>query len=57
MDVLHHKGFGCSAVYDKDFLRRDEIGVFWSKNGRNLDESGGFWSKNGQILDFSAELA
>ena len=31
MDVLHHKRFGCSAVYDKDFLRRDESSGFWAK--------------------------
>ena len=52
MDVLHHKMFGCSAVYDKDFLRRDEIGGFWAKNGQNLDESGDYWAKNGQNLIF-----
>ena len=28
MDVLCHKSFGCSNVYDKDFLRRDESGGF-----------------------------
>ena len=57
MDVLHHKRFGFSAVYDKDFLRRDEIGGFWAKNGKKLDERGGYWAKNGQNLIFSAELA
>ena len=30
MDVLHHKRLGCSAVYDKDFLRRDESGGFFN---------------------------
>ena len=54
MDVLRHKRFVYSAVYDKDFLGRDESGGFWGRIGRNLDESGGFWSKNGQKLDFSA---
>ena len=57
MDVLRHKRFVYSAVYDKDFLGRDESGGFWGRIGRNLDESGGFWSKNGQKLDFSAKLA
>ena len=33
MDVLCHKRFGCSAVYDKDFLRQDTIGGFGAKNG------------------------
>ena len=33
MDVLRHKRFGCSAVYDKDFLRRDESGGFGAKTG------------------------
>ena len=33
MDVLRHKRFGCSAVYDKDFLRRDESGSFGARNG------------------------
>ena len=45
MGVLSHKMFGCSAVYDKDFLRRDESGGFGAKNGRNFDERGGFWGK------------
>ena len=31
MDVLHHKMFGCYAVYDKDFLRWYESGGFWEK--------------------------
>ena len=31
MDVLHHKKFGCYAVYDKDFLRWYESGGFWEK--------------------------
>ena len=57
MDVLRHKRFGCSAVYNNDFLVRDEIGGFWAKNGQNLDESGDYWAKNGQNLIFSAELA
>ena len=57
LDVLRHKRFGCSAVYNKDLLRRDESGGFWAKNGKSLDESGGLWSKNGQNLDFSVELA
>ena len=43
MDVLRHKVFGCSSVYDKDFLRQDESGGFGGGNGRNFD--------------FSAELA
>ena len=45
MDVLRHKRFVCSAIYDKDLLRRDESGGFWSKNGRNLDEIGSFSEK------------
>ena len=39
MDVLHHKRFGCYAVYDKDLIWRDESDGFWSKNGRDLDFS------------------
>ena len=31
MDVLRHKRFGCSTVYDKDFLRKDESGGFGAK--------------------------
>ena len=57
MDVLRYKIFGCSAVCDKNFLRRNESGGLWAKTGWNLDESGGLWAKNGQNLDFSAELA
>ena len=57
MDVLCHKRFGCSADYDKDFLRWDESGSFGAKNGQNLDKSGSFLAKNGHTLDFSAELA
>ena len=41
MDVLRRKRFGCSAVYDKDFLRRNESGGFGAKNGLKFDESGG----------------
>ena len=33
MDVLRHKRFGCSAVYDQDFLRWNESGGFVAKNG------------------------
>ena len=49
MDVLHHKRFGRSAVYDKAFLRWDESGGFWEKMdeilmkaavlGQKMDES------------------
>ena len=46
MDILYYKRFGCSAVYGKDFLRQDENGGFWAKNGENLDESDSFWAKN-----------
>ena len=46
MDVLRHKRFGCSTVYDKDFLKWDESGGFWVRNGKNMDESGGFLEKN-----------
>ena len=35
MDVLRHKSFGCSAVYDKDFLRRDESGGFGGEMGKD----------------------
>ena len=42
MDVLRHKRFGCSAVYDKDLLRRSENGGFGAKNWQILDERGGF---------------
>ena len=31
MDVMRHKIFGCSAVYDMDFLRRDESNGFGGK--------------------------
>ena len=31
MYVLHHKRFGCSTVYDKDYIRRDEISGVWAK--------------------------
>ena len=34
MDMLRHRRFGCYAVYDKAFLRRDESGGFWANNGR-----------------------
>ena len=47
MDVLRHKRFGYSDVYDKDLLRWYEIRGFGAKNGQNLDESGGFVAKNG----------
>ena len=57
MDVLCHKKFGCSPVYDKDILRRDENGGFGAKNGQILDENGLFWAKIGQTLDFSTKLA
>ena len=57
MDVLCDKRCGCSDIYDKDFLRRDESGGFCAKNGQNLYESGGFFAKKGQNLDFSAKLA
>ena len=49
MDVLRHKNFGYSAVYDKGLLRWDESGRFGAKSGQNLDESGGFRAKSGQI--------
>ena len=57
MDALRHKKFGCSPVYDKDILRRDENGGFGAKNGQILDENGLFWAKIGQTLDFSTKLA
>ena len=57
MDVLLHKSFGCSSVYDKYFLRWNKSGSFGAKIGQNLDERVGFGAKNGQNLDFSAELA
>ena len=57
MNVLRHKRFFCSAVYDEDFLRWDESGGSGGKNGRNLDESGRFGAKNGRNLDFSVELS
>ena len=47
MYLLRHKRFGCSNVYDKDFLRRDESGGFWVK----MDE---IWMKAaafGQNID------
>ena len=52
MDVMCHKIFDCSAVYDKDLLRRDESGGFWAKNGRSLDESGGYGQKMDKIWIF-----
>ena len=52
MDVLRHKRFGYSSVYDKDLLRRDESGGFWGESGQHFGKSGGFWAKNGQFLFF-----
>ena len=52
MDVMCHKRFGCFAVYDKDFLRQDESGGFWTKNGQHLDESSGFGEKMDKISIF-----
>ena len=43
MDVMSHKRFGCSDVYDKYLLQWNESGGFGAKNGQNLGESGGFW--------------
>ena len=59
MDVMSHKRFGCSDVYDKYLLQWNESGGFGAKNGQNLGESGGFWGGGGggQNLDFSAELS
>ena len=45
MDVLRHKTFGCSAIYDQHFLRQDESSSFWGGNGKSLDESGSFGGK------------
>ena len=47
MDVLHRIRFGCFAVYDKDFLRRDESGSFGAKDGKKLDEISGFGGGEG----------
>ena len=30
MDMMRGKRFGCSTIYDKDFLRRDKSGGFWA---------------------------
>ena len=45
MDVLRHKTFGCSAIYDQHFLRQDESSSFWGGNGQSLDESDSFGGK------------
>ena len=52
MDMLRHKSFGCSDVYDNNFLRRDESRGLGGESGQNLDESGGFWAINRQNLNF-----
>ena len=48
INVLQYKRSGCSAVYDKDFLRWDESGSSGAKNGRNFDESSNLKAKNGR---------
>ena len=63
MDVLRHKMFDCSPVYDKDFLGRDESGGFsekideiWKKAaafGTKMDE----WNKFGFFYQASLNAA
>ena len=45
MDVLRHKRFGCSDVYDSDLLRRDESGGFVAKYGKNWMNAAAFGGK------------
>ena len=47
MDVLRYKRFGCSTVYDKDFLRRDESGGFWAKMDKIWMKAADFGQKKG----------
>ena len=56
MDVLRHKSFGGSTVYDKDFFRQDKRGGFGANNVRNLAERGGCGGGVDKIWLF-AELA
>ena len=57
MDVMRHKRFGCSNVYDTDFFRQDESGGVGAKMDKFWMKAAAFGKKNGQNLDFSAEIA
>ena len=52
MDVLRHKMFDCSAIYDKYFLRRDESGGFWAKMDEIWMKAADFGQKMDKIWIF-----
>ena len=56
MYVLHHKRFGCSTVYDKDFIRQDESGSFGAKIGKFWMKAADFGHKM-EKFRFSAKIS
>ena len=52
MDLLRHKRFGCSAVYDKDFLRQDEAAAFGQKLDKIWMKAADFGKKKDEIWIF-----